>query len=455
MGTKTLTNIRDRMAQSIGDGNMSQTVTTALTTNNTVTDTTLVKYTGNNDFFNRMWCLITSQNNDGENRKISDSTTTSLTVLGAAWASDGANKATYEIHTYNPDNYTRAINDAARELYGYLFRKIEWDDTLVTGNWLPDPHLEWWSSATALKWYTVDSNITLAKESGAANVRGGKYSAKATADSANGYFGTNSDIYPRLINVQGRTVSLFAWVNPQTADDAKVVIYTKTKAGTEATKASTTTNTAGNWTRISIEDHAIPEDLSKIEIRFLVTTSGQYAYFDKARLVGPMVLDLLAPENFQLGTITGYKQQITGNADRICDDVFTSSAHVVPYYGVTDYFQDGYKYIRLPYGPTFISYPYGSVFERKLILTGFAPLEDTLSSDSDTMTIDDPNTSLLVAYALYKLYMMESGKHSSEDNIRLKGEAFTWLAESERLKKTAKMIKPQSQTRLGNVSRYW
>ena len=428
------------MAQSIGDGNMSQTVTTALTTNNTVTDTTLVKFTGNNDFFNRMWCLITSENNDGENRKISDSTTTSLTVLGAAFASDGANKATYEIHTYNPDNYTRAINNAARELYGWLFRKIEWDDSMVIGSHLPDDHFEWWSSATALQWYTELSNATLAQTAAAANIRGGKYSVKLTAGAADSYFAVNSDIYPRLKNLEGQTINLYAHVNPQTTDDGEIVIYELEKDGTATTTTSTTSNTAGYWTEISIKDHTVPNSLSKIEIRFQVVTSGQYVYFDKARLVGPLVYEHIAPDWFQKGNITKYFEQVTGTStdgttSKICNDVYTSTSQVEPIFGVTEYYHEGYKYIRLPYG---------SAGERKLILAGYAPLEDTLSSDTDTMTIDDPHTSLLVAYALYKLYMMESGKHSSEDNIRLKGEAAYWGAESERLKRTCRMIKPQA-----------
>ena len=443
MGTKTLANLRDRLSEGIGDY-IHETVTTALNADNVVVDTDLAAYTSKDDWFNRRWCLFTSEANIGVNRKISDydDGTTTLTILGAVLTDDGTDKATFEIHTYNPDNKTRAINSAARELWGYLFRKVEWDDTLVMGNWLPDGHLESWSAATALTFWTATSNATLARTTTAAYKRGGKYSAKLTAGAADSYFGTNSDIYPRLKNLQGQTISYYTWVYPEVANDAEAVIYTETKAGTTATTTSTTTNAAGYWTRIGIENHSVPVDLSKIEFRCQVATNTKYAYFDKARVVGPTVYELLAPPDFQVGEISRFYEQSSGESDDICDDLHTSAAQVVPLFGVTEYTQEGYKYLRLPYG---------SSAERKLILTGHSPLEDTLSSDTDTMAIDDPHTELLIARATYRLYEMEMGLHASEDVTRLRELAGYWFSKSEELKRTLRMIKPQATQRLRMV----
>jgi len=440
MGTKTLANLRDRLSEMIGDY-LHSTVTTALTTSASVVDTNLAKYTSKDDWFNRRWCLVTSENNSGENRKISDydSGTTTLTVLGANFSSDGANKATYEIHTYDPDNFTRAINMAARELYGYLFKRVGWDDTLVMGNWLPDPHLESWSSATALTWYTETSNATLARTSTAAYARGGKYSAKLTAGAANSYFGTNSDIYPRLLNLQGETVDFYCWVFPEVANDAKIQIYTLEQDTTATTTTSTTTCPAGQWSRIAIESHSVPDDLAKISFRCVVATNTKYAYFDKARVTGPTVYELLAPEPFQQGEMTAFYEQISGNADDICDDVLTSASQTVPLFDVIEVFQEGYKYIRLIHG---------SSAESKLIVSGYAPLEDNLSSDTDTMTIDEPEMQLLCAKAAEILYRLEAGQHSSEDRRRLLEESGRWTYETERMKNTLKMITPQAIVRL-------
>lgn len=440
MGEKTLANIRDRMSKGMGDY-ITETVTTAINADNVLVDTNLTAYTSNNDFFNRKWCLITSHANIGVNRKISDyvASTKTLTVLGAALADDSANLATFQIHAYNPDNKTRAINEAARECFGDLFRKVEWDDTLVLGNWLPDRHFETWDSASALTWWSTESNTTLVRTTAAANIRGGKYSVKSTASGASGYFATNSDTYPGLIGLQGQRVDLHSWVNPQTADDAKMVIYTKTVAGVEVTETSTTTNPAGTWSKISISDYDVPDNLSKIEIRMVTTTSGQYVYFDKSRLTGPAVYDYLAPAPFQIaGEMTGFREQTSGNESDICDDVTTSASQTKPRFDFTEYEQGGYKYIRT-------SLPGNK--ERKLIIQGYAPLEDTLSADTDIMTIDDPHMSLLAVYATYRLYEMEAGMGTSEDMSRLKGEAAYWYSKYQSQRRYLKMEIPQSTTR--------
>jgi hypothetical protein len=440
MGTKTLATLRQRVSEAIGDWQQS-TVTTALTTSTAVVDTGLADYTSRDNYFIRRWCLVTSQANAGENRKISDyvASTKTLTVLGANFADDGANLATYEIHSYNPDNITRAINEAARELYGKLFRRVERDDTLVLGSHLPDGHFENWSSATALTFYTETSNATLARTTTAANIRGGKYSAKLTAGAADSYFAVNSDIYPRLLNLQGQTIDFHCWVYPEVANDAEIVIYTKTTAGTEATTTSTTTNAAGNWSRISIENHAVPDDLSKIEFRFQVQTNTKYVYFDKARVVGPNVYEYVLPPDFQLGHISSVYEQTGGEAEDMCDDLYTSVASTRRVFNYDTFYQEGYNYIRLNYI---------SNQERKLILSGYAPLEDTLSAETDTMTIDDPFTDLLVARAAYRLFEHEIGTHSSEDTTHLRNLAAYWYGKSEELKRSIGMVKPQSFVRL-------
>jgi len=441
--SKTTANLRDRLSEAIGDY-LHGTVTTAINADREVVCTDLLEETVRDDFFNRWWCLITSGANYVSStplrRKINDYDKDGTLILyGAALTDDGTTKATFELHKYNPDNKTRAINSAARELDGYLFRKKEWDDTLVMGNWLPDPHLEDWSSSTALTWYTETSNATLAKTSTAAYIRGGTYSAKLTAGAANSYFGTNSDIYPRLINLQGSTIDFYTWVYPQTANDAKVQIYTLETDGTATTTTSTTTCPAGQWSRIGVESHSVPDDLSKISFRFVVATSGQYAYFDKARVIGPSVYELLAPHDFHNGDICSVFEQIGGESDDLCDDVFTSASQIDIMYGIREFTEGGYKYLRLPYG---------SSSQRKLIVSGYAPLEDTLSADTDTMSISDPNTELLIAYAAYKLYEMEAGLASSEDRERLLESASYWLGKAEYLKRTLKMIPVESHVRL-------
>ncbi len=130
--SKTLPELRQRLSRAIGDY-ISETVTTAIAASTSVISTSLLKYTNKDDYFNRWWVLITSLANIGVVRKITDYTasTGANTVLGSNLTSDGASLATFEVHKYDPDNYTNALNNAARQLNDYLFRLVE-DTTVAT-----------------------------------------------------------------------------------------------------------------------------------------------------------------------------------------------------------------------------------------------------------------------------------------------------------------------------------
>lgn len=436
--SKTLATLRDSLSQNIGDY-IHSTVTTALTTNNSVVDTTLSQYTSKDDWFNRQWCLITSLANAGANRKISDfaTSTGTLTILGAALASDAAAKATYEIHTYNPDNKKRAINAASKLIFPTLYRAVEWDDTLVMGNNLPNAHFEDWAVSTYPDYYRV-TNATATETTTAGLIYGGVSSAKVTASAGNGYMSIASDQYPQLLNLMGQTVSFKCWAYPEAADDASLVIYTQKADGTAQTLTSTTTCPAGKWTQLKLESQAISDDIQYIAFRFKVTTNAKYAYFDNARVIGAGVYEHVLPQDFQQGELSCVYQQISGNSDDICDDMFTNASQVLTYFKWDTVTHNGIKYLRLPYAST---------SEAKLILKGYAQLEQ-LSADTDTMSISDPQAELLLMYAAFKLYEMEAGLADSESKASLRTEGMYWFNQYQFNKASIGMTPPQSQTRL-------
>jgi len=441
MATKTLAQIRARVSQNIGDY-ISEVVTTALTTNTSVVSTNLSKHTYVEDYFKRWWCLITDYANAGANRRVMASSvlTNNLTVSGAAFASDSANLATFELHRFNPDNYTRAINQAARDLVNYLHRKVEWDDTMVFGNWLPNSHFEdWTSSSYPDKWGVT--NATAAETTTINLTHGGASSAKVTASADNGYmYCSGLTNYPRLLALGGETISCYAWVYPEAADDAAIVIYTVKADGTAQTLTSTTPCPAGKWTRLELENQTINEDIVDFQVRLKVATNTKYAYFDNVRLEGAPVFEYLLPLWAGKGTVSEIYQQTSGNAEDIADDVFTAASSCRGIYNWQVYSQEGDSFIRFPMA-------FSSAY--KMILSGNAPLEDNLSSETSTMTIDDPQLQLLAAYACYKLMEMQMSPVSSDDTDKTAQIANYWRGQAEMLKHQVGMPRTQTMIKFG------
>ena len=425
MATTTLATIRDRMSISVEDY-WHSTVTTALAASTSLVDTAL-QDVRSASFFTRHWALVTSGANFVSSvptkKKVSaDDGTSTLTVL-TAWLTDGSTKSTYELHQYDPSQKVRAINQAARETYPTLFRKLK-DGTLVTGNALPDGHFEWWTSTALLKLYTGSATITLLKTSGTTYTRGGTYSVKATAGAADDYFYINSDTYPRLLDLMNTTIDFECKAYPQTANDAFLdIIYTKSD-GTTTTVSSTTTCIAGQFTLLKNESVAIPDNIKKIEFRWRIHTNGQYVYFDNAKVFGVNMSELMLPYDFQNGNVQQVHMQTSGHSDVVADDLGLEAGWS-PVFGC-NFNDDGtYRYLVLPQ-------LYSNGYSIRLI--GDCHLEDTLSADTDTMAIDGEKVSLFVAYANYLLFSMLGGRSTSEDNSQYQGQASKWLSEYYRLK---------------------
>ena len=440
MGTTALSTLIDRLSQRTGDY-LSETVTTALAANTTVTCTTLNEYTAQNDKYNRQWVYITDKANAGEYRKLSDSTTTALTVLGANWTTDGANKATFEIHKYDRRNKIRAINLAARKAWPYLFRILR-DTTLTSNNIVPNPSFENWevSSSSPDDWaYSGLVNATAAKNATVGYGRGiSANSMKLTASAANGYHSLHSDTYPKLLDLMGKTISGYVWAYPEVADDATIVFYTKQADGTAQTLTSTTVTPAGEFSLIKLENQKLNTDLSEVSLRIKVETNAKYVYFDNFRVTGIYNHEYILPTPFQSPTakIDNIQLQTTSAHDYYQDDLM-ANAKFEPLYGWEIKDDASTKYLITPTLET------GRHFQ----IEGHSPLEDTLSAATDTMTIEDPQIDLLIELAASILFDLEAGLPSASDRDWLKEESYKYLASYEYMKGNLKMRNPRTMTK--------
>lgn len=438
MSTTTL-QLDQRVHQAIGDW-LEFDTTTDITTNNLIKSTALNEYDSSEDdhFNDYFWCYITEGNNIDKDRQVTDYATATgqLTVRGAALVAE-AGAVTVRLYRYSYTKTLRAINDALREIFPALYKPVL-DTTLVTGNLLPDGSFEDWTSATALRFYSSLSGAQ-AQTTTAGLYRGmrGSTSVKYTAGAANDYLYISSDTYPRLLDLQGQSVSLKCWAYPQTADDAYVAIYTVQADGTAQTLTSTTTCPAGKWTLLELEDQELNDNLDEIQIRFKVATSGQYVYFDSARLTGIDVQDYLLPDNLQSGNISQAYIQVGGRSDDACDDINPQWYPI----NMETYHDGTYKWLYLPDKPT---------AKRLLKLVGYAPFT-TLTNYASTIPVDDEGKlRLITALAASKLFQQEAGLASSEDRIRLKELQFEWEREYRTLKATNLMITPTHQL-IGNT----
>jgi len=426
--TTTYLALKRLVNQSIGD-DIRVALTTALTTSAELISTNLNQYDMASDgYFDPFWVYIEDYLNAGVERLTGSTTyataTGTLTAYGSNFTSDTADKATIRLQRYQPSKGANAILRAVEQLYPALHRRVD-NMTLVTGNILPNSHFEDFTASTIPDKYTLSGTATVVADTTAANIRGGTTSAKLTAGAASDYFYITSDSYPRLLDLKNKSVNFKCWAKPDTANDAQLAIYTKTKTGATATETSTTTSIAADHTLIEIESYNIPDDLVEIQFRFQCATNGNIVYFDDARVTGSSREEYLLPLEFTNG---GHVSQAIVTTDDIDD------SH--------PRFSDWQEHrIRNDGTDTYLHLPHATQSPKRIRLIGYKPLE-TLSADSDTLTISTERLNLIVAYAAHLLYEMEKGPVSSEDKSRFEKESLYWLNKANLLYPRCVMAKP-------------
>ena len=398
-----LSTIDARLCQQLDDY-ISLSTTTNITTNNYIYATGLNEWdmARDNYFLPSWWVYLNTTANPSVDRLIKAYTTSGarLEIYGAALAAESAAQ-TIEVTRYRRTDRVRAINDALRELYPRASKSVDLRH-LITNNILPDGHFEWWTSTSALKMYST-TNVTLTRTNTAGLTRGGKYSALATATAADGVIELDSNSYPRLLDLMNQTIDFKAWAYPSTADDAFLTIIYYDASGTATTTNSTTTCPASVFTLLKIEDLAIPDDITRIVFQFRVHTSGQTAYFDNARVNGRAIYELLLPSEFQTGALYQVYKQTSSYSDDPCDDLNPLFSEEL--WGWITESDGAYKYLKLDAS-------HGDNYLLKLI--GITPLE-SVSASTDTISLDDPQVDLVVAYSKYKFFQRKVNAASGEN----------------------------------------
>jgi hypothetical protein len=418
----TLLALEQLLDEQIGDF-LEFDTTTNLTTGSTakIYSNTLKSYDNSrNDFFNNWWAYITEGLNAGVLRKVKDyiSTNGEVKLYGSAFLStNGA--VTCRLHRLNRDNKIRALKRSIEHIYPHIYIPLD-DQTLVGGNILPDAHFEWWTSTSALKFYTT-SNLTLTQTSTAGKTRGGKYSVYGLTGAANGNFYISSNTYPRLLDLQGRSVSVYVWVYPQKLDDCTIIIDTVSLDGTTTqTLTSATSCPATYWTLLKLENQTLNDDLQEVKITFNTATIAQYSYWDDALVIGKDMYEYLLPSNFQTDFhLSQVNIQSSGYSDIACYDLRPLTYGVNEEVNSFDEEVNGtiYKFIRFLNLPT---------SERRIRLTGYKMLE-VPTTDAGTISLDGRRLNLLLAYAAHLLYQLEMATPSAEDRTYFEKESMYWL----------------------------
>ncbi len=419
MATYTLLQIEQLFSQAIGDDLEFDSTTTIPGGAATITSTTLNSYdSGQDDYFNNWWVYITEGVNITANRQISDYTTSGgvLAVRGANLSTE-AGAVTCRLHRYNRDIKKWAILRALEKLYPTVYHRLD-DITLITNNVLPNAHAEDWTSSFYPDFYSLTS-ATSAAIATAGNYWGGVNACKVTASAANGYLYISSNTFPRLLDLNNSSVTFKARALPQTANDAWLVIYTKQADGTAQTLTSATTNPAGEFTQLVLENQTLNDNLVEVELRFGVTTSGQYVVFDDWRLESP-IHEYVLPKDFRLGHLSQVYIQSSGKETYACDDLRPQTWHWVDH---KTYHDNTYEYLYLPdIHPAC----------RRMRLVGSRPFT-LFSSDSDAIVIDGERTNLIVACAAAEFYQRLRGATYIGDKDRFTEEAARWRNETQRL----------------------
>ena len=409
MGTTSVATLEQRLAEQVGDY-IQCAVTTAINADNVVVSTNLQSYDdGRDDYFIGWWCYITDKANIETssykvNRQVSDSATATgtLTIRGAVLIDDSTNLATIRLHRYSRDLYINAINDAIREVFPTLHKRYDITE-LVTGNILPNSHFRDWTSASYPDKWSV-TNATAAASTTAGTYRGGGKSAKVTdSGSGDGYMYISSDTFPKLLDLMGQQVSAYVWASPEVADDATIVIYTKQADGTAQTLTSTTSNPAGEFTLLELEDQTLNDDLVDVQIRFPISTASKYVYFDHARVIGRNQREYLLPLDVANGKLSSVEVQTDTYSDRGCDDLLPRGWEDWNGWEIIDDGTD--KFLDLGMLP---------IEERLIRLRGYAPLS-TVSIYADTIEIDGELLNRFIAYAKYKLFQAIEGPVAASD----------------------------------------
>ncbi len=276
--TTTLANAQIELSKQIQDWWASTSTSAGAAGGTTIVDTALQAKQSDWIQYNA-WDRITSGTYDGEERKISSLSTSTLTTL--AHTGQIASSVTYEVHRlFTASEKRLALLWAARNCYPALFKRIR-DEGRVIGNWLKDGSFEIWTSSSALTYWTK-SGCTLTKTSTSPYYKHGSFSGKM--DTAAGYIEQSYTDWDDLKRLAGKSITLTVQGRCDTASCLRIAIvsgstitYSDYHAGDSA------------WTEdddpMEVEA-TIGENPTNISFRLYHAVAAGTSYVDDARIMG-------------------------------------------------------------------------------------------------------------------------------------------------------------------------
>ena len=442
VNTISLADLEQLLSQELND-DLEFTTDTDISTTNAIVSTTLNEYDdGADGHFDGWWVEITTATHPdtGKIRQTGLPGTTTyattggvLTAMGAAFTGSTID-ATCRLHRFDPRIKSQCIIRACEAVFPTLHLRLE-DISLITGNILPDP-LESFPTTATLTWWTAKSGGTIAQTTTGGQFRYGKYGCSYDAGAAGDYLYLSSDTYPRLLDLQGQTVDAYVLAYPENANDGYIEIYTSSNDGsTTQTLTSSTTNAAGVYTLLKLENQAINDDLDEIQIRLKVGTSGGYVIFESPFVGGRNMPELMLPDSFRDGELTHVYMQDHFHSDVPCYDLnpfATMSGGKELKFSILD--EGNHRYIRFDRPPP---------AKRRLRLTGYEPLETLVqSTKTGTITLDEEAIPYLIKYAAFLYNDRVSKPISAEDVVRYKLEKYEKQQELLGLFYKCRMAKP-------------
>ena len=414
------------LSKSIGDF-ITFNTTTNLTTSKLIVSTDLNEYDFvSDDYFSGWFVYVANGNNAGQERRIYDyaTSTGTITVYGANFIAD-VGAVTCELRRHSRASCLKAINAASKEIFPNLGEYYE-DTSIVTGNWLPNGHLDKWSNSTTPDlWIPVNASVG----SSGFTMGGGKHSALMTATSAGAYLDINSTTYPRLLQLMNTSITFKAWAYPNTTSNATLIIQTIKADGTTQTLESTTTTYANKWNLIYFEDQQLSDNVTYIDVQLRLANAGTTCYWDNAQLFGKSIEQYFCPTVVRNGKILGvYVQSGQYSNDTLdpCDNSYPESWKRL--YNWHYWFDNMHDWLEIP----------GQQERLKIRVITLNAL-DQLTSGSDSISLDGYRVNLLLAYARYKLYQQQRSVPSSQDVTRFDKFMSEALAEYNRLLPTCRL----------------
>jgi hypothetical protein len=134
----TRARLRELLGRSAGFFFDSTTTSQGNSGGTTLIDTAILKY--DTAELADKWLLQTSGNNDGEARRITSVSSSTITVT-SAYTNRVESGVTYEIVTHDPDTMQDALQQAGRTIYPDLYLKLT-DETIIVDNLLANSSFE-------------------------------------------------------------------------------------------------------------------------------------------------------------------------------------------------------------------------------------------------------------------------------------------------------------------------